>query len=118
MFNPINGWTKAKIIKHIEKNFKGKSVKKYETTFSKNNEVCLYRGPEGKKCAVGMFIDDEDYSPDMEETNASKNIEKFSLEKDMPIPTEWINEFQQVHDRSRACNTKKQLISWIKKNVK
>lgn len=28
---------------------------------------CFYRGPNGTKCAVGCFISDEEYSPEMEE---------------------------------------------------
>lgn len=28
--------------------------------------ACLYRGPNGTKCAVGMLIKDEFYTPDME----------------------------------------------------
>ncbi|WP_016761376.1 hypothetical protein [Leptospira weilii] len=27
---------------------------------------CLYRGPYGKKCAAGVLIGDEEYSPDFE----------------------------------------------------
>jgi hypothetical protein len=32
---------------------------------------CVYRGPEGVKCAVGHIIDDEYYQPEMEGLNAS-----------------------------------------------
>lgn len=28
--------------------------------------ICLYRGPEGRMCAVGCLLSDEEYSPDME----------------------------------------------------
>lgn len=33
---------------------------------SDEKNECLYRGPEGKKCAIGLLIPDEDYSPSFE----------------------------------------------------
>lgn len=44
-----NGWTKKKVIKHIEDNFRGKSV-------DKCLGVCEYQGKNGKRCAVGLFL--------------------------------------------------------------
>ena len=41
-------------------------------SLDENNDACVYRGydedcePNGQKCAVGLFIDDEHYSPDLE----------------------------------------------------
>lgn len=34
---------------------------------SHENEACLYRGPDGKKCAIGHVIPDEHYRPEMED---------------------------------------------------
>lgn len=31
-----------------------------------NSTRCLYRGPNGKKCAIGRHIPDEEYDPEME----------------------------------------------------
>lgn len=31
---------------------------------SMNNNVCLYRGPGGTKCAIGVLISDADYNPE------------------------------------------------------
>jgi hypothetical protein len=33
---------------------------------SREGTGCLYRGPDGKKCAIGHLIPDELYDPDME----------------------------------------------------
>lgn len=33
---------------------------------SEDGRSCLYRGPNGLKCAVGALISDDDYSADME----------------------------------------------------
>lgn len=34
---------------------------------------CLYRTPEGLKCAIGALIPDENYNPDLENTAASSH---------------------------------------------
>lgn len=49
---------------------------------SKNEEgMCVYRGPDGLKCAVGALIPDEAYDPRMEDICATGIISRFdSLE--------------------------------------
>jgi hypothetical protein len=43
-----------------------------------NDDVsCLYRTENGHKCAVGIFIPDELYNPDMEGLNSGTLIGKF-----------------------------------------
>ncbi len=37
-----------------------------QETRSENAHECLYRGPNGMKCAVGCLIDDEHYTADLE----------------------------------------------------
>lgn len=66
--------------------------------------VCLYRGPNSTKCAVGILIPDELYRPNMEDNNIDSLIEK-----DL-VPSELVEEFssnkallldlQYVHDQS------------------
>lgn len=36
------------------------------------NSQCLYRGPNGTKCALGCLINDAYYSPDFEQNNISE----------------------------------------------
>jgi hypothetical protein len=40
---------------------------------------CKYRGPNGKKCAFGIFIADEDYCIDMEEKLAGSVMNRAGL---------------------------------------
>lgn len=42
---------------------------------------CLYRGPDGLKCAVGCLIPDENYSEDMEGTGIQTelNLIKYNM---------------------------------------
>lgn len=64
MYQTKNGWTKAKMIEHIKLNFKGRSIK------TGTKDVCMYRGPDGKKCGVGLFIPDPLYDPIFEGRSA------------------------------------------------
>jgi hypothetical protein len=48
---------------------------------------CVYRSPEGLKCAIGALISDEDYNPNMEQLTAchqtvSKAISGLSRDTD------------------------------------
>lgn len=95
----INGWTKEKVIEHIKGNFKGKSFNP-----DRNLHECLYRGPNGRKCAVGMFIPDDKYSERMEGKSAwdlmrnKQGHEEFT--KLMPLTAMEMDNLQSEHDNS------------------
>lgn len=64
--------------------------------------VCMYRGPNGTKCAVGALIPDEAYSEDMEQNILSVlvEIDEFSAVLP-PILLENVTFFQglqHIHD--------------------
>jgi hypothetical protein len=42
-----------------------------------NSAECLYRGPDGMKCAVGVLMTDEAYKPEMEHTGVSSVIRNY-----------------------------------------
>lgn len=42
-----------------------------------DNNTCYYRSPYGTKCAVGMLISEEDYSPSFEQSGASNIFRKL-----------------------------------------
>ena len=54
---------------------------------------CLYRGPNGRKCAVGLIIPDKDYNPSIEGTTASKALGMSLVEGTI------LDGLQRVHDR-------------------
>lgn len=63
--------------------------------------ACLYRGPEGRMCAVGVLIPDEIYNTDMEYQNAAYLVGKVGS----PLPA-WmkanenlLQSLQISHDR-------------------
>lgn len=91
-YKAINGWTKASMIKHIKKEFKGQS---------KDNLACYYRGPEGTKCAIGMFIPDLSYDINMDNGESDilsvirRNPHLVSV---LPLNKYGCCKLQQIHD--------------------
>lgn len=60
---------------------------------------CLYRGPNGTKCAAGLFIKDEEYKPDFEGMTA------YTLGDTLPaLRDKIIIGLQMLHDQcTREC---------------
>jgi hypothetical protein len=61
------------------------------------NTKCLYRSPDGKKCAAGAAITDEQYKPEME----GKSIRAVIIQLDITSLSqhaELLSELQGVHD--------------------
>lgn len=116
----INGWTKKSMIAHIKKNFKGKSFIQTPDGYSPNDITCLYRGPNGKKCAVGMFIPNKLYSKTIE-GGAFSDIEPKRLSKiSQYMPLEDMDELQRVHDNRnyyKKSEVLKHMLDWIETNV-
>lgn len=116
----INGWTKQRIIDHIKTNFKGKSVSK-----KANGEQCMYRGPNGKKCGVGLFIPDDKYHPDLDNAQASGGTSAYhvltrhvEIQQHMPLNIDEMGKFQRIHDGSvsdEGCLSN--MLNWIERNV-
>ena len=66
---------------------------------------CLYRGPDGTKCAVGFLIPDDIYVPEMDQGSLGMLlgvVELISKFKTLPdffrINTSLLSELQAVHD--------------------
>jgi len=69
---------------------------------SMHGAYCVYRGPEGRKCAIGVLMDDADYKPRFD----SRISEAMILDKVMDLcpslaglDKEFANELQGAHDR-------------------
>lgn len=118
MFNTINGWTKTTMIAHILKNFKGKSI-------SDDGDLCLYRGPNGRKCAVGLFIPDDLYQDAMDYDlgDTYNDIVKIEpkISSHMPLEKKAMTSLQTIHDTahktSKVDKSLDNMLDWINKNV-
>lgn len=118
MYSPINGWTKRKIISHIKKNFKGKSVVVTSSYLDGVETRCFYRGPNETKCAVGIFIPDDKYNKTMEGQRADSIIGPWALRFAMPLNNEGMCSLQKTHDLSDSENTLQIMINWVRLHVK
>lgn len=71
---------------------------KFRSTDEQN--FCMYRGCEGRKCAVGHLISDENYLPAMENNNFLALTERFGANLPMFMIQErdFLQELQRAHD--------------------
>ncbi len=87
----INGWTKEKVIAHLEANFKGKAMGK--------NGLCQYLTEDGRSCAVGMFIPKGDEALYFQGDSQNLLRSYPELIDSLPMNKESLIEFQAIHDR-------------------
>ena len=119
MFKAINGWTKKKILKVLE-------ARRYNCTSMHSDGGCAYVSPNGNRCAVGMFIPKGHEAGSCRVVVFSLLHEFRDLEKQMPLCTDAMGVFQNVHDncsedlsdKKGGLNAKEAMIEWVKKNVK
>lgn len=109
MYTPINNWTKDAIIKHLAKEFRGKSMNE--------SGDCRYYGPEGRRCAVGLFIGKDVYDPKMEGEVATDLIRKYDLETIMPLDGIGMERLQEMHDITSETECLIGMIQWVEDNV-
>ena len=70
------------------------------TRAANEHGVCLYRGPDGTKCAAGVMIPDCHYHPDMEQTSIDSVLSNNpELEPYFPS-IELATSLQNTHDSS------------------
>lgn len=60
-------------------------------------DACCYRGPNGAKCAAGLFIPDDRYSPRMERQDIKDVVRGFDL-SDIFEDINFVVELQHWHD--------------------
>jgi hypothetical protein len=62
--------------------------------------VCLYRGPDGLKCAIGALIPDELYQPEMEGLLADEIVKRYPTLASLfsPDSPSLLNSLQHMHD--------------------
>ncbi len=61
-----------------------------------SESLCMLRGDDGTKCAVGILIDDGDYTPDMEEVTLAVLHAQDSTPAGLPFT--FLACMQEIHD--------------------
>lgn len=88
----INGWTKESVIQHMRDNWKGRAV----VMNPLGVENCQYLTPDGRKCAVGMFVVGVIDAPD---TNSAHMLLKHPEQRQyMPLKELELRKLQSIHD--------------------
>jgi len=69
-----------------------------------DNDRCLYRGPDGLKCAAGHVIPDSMYSEAMENQGIVGVAEANLLPVSLSTHIDLITRLQYLHDKSGPCD--------------
>lgn len=85
-----------------------KSTAMFEA-YGTTRERCAYRGSDGSKCAAGVLIRDEDYTPDMENRSAEADPVVGALKRAGVTDVSLVGQLQEIHD---ATNIDTPLIEW------
>lgn len=125
MYFTINGWTKAKMKEVISS-----QMMDHASVTTDKHVQCRYRADDGNKCAVGVFISDKQYYPDMENESLRLIFDHLPELKDtLPLNIEGLIKMQQAHDdtifeadyqdrkSTAAIDPRPRILAWIEENV-
>lgn len=71
-------------------------------------DMCLYRGPKGRKCAAGWLIDNEKYNSRIEGYVVCESIVQACLPKLEDYELLFVEECQELHDNGNGELMKEQ----------
>lgn len=81
-----------------------------------NGSGCVYRSPEGLKCAFGHLISNKDYDSKMEGMSAMVLISNYNkFEKYLPY-INFISDLQKQHDRHSSPEEMEEVFKLLAKN--
>lgn len=101
------------IAKHLLTQMK-KSQEIYSKEYDGPEPNCLYRSPDGLKCAAGCLIGDDEYFPEFE-YRTWEHLCKCEHEQFPLIHMELISELQDIHDDFEVIDWKGKLIELTNK---
>ena len=88
----------------------GKKAMKPDTP----DQSCMYRAPDGTKCAVGVLIPDHLYTSSMEGNSVPGLFQDFAPEMSMagldPGDMTFLQELQLIHDEYQPESWRRQLV--------
>jgi hypothetical protein len=81
---------------------------------SVSNGICMYRGPNGLKCAAGCLIPDEEYNPEFESNRWNVLVDDGLIQN--KFKTE-IVALQEIHDYAPKNDPEQCVIQWKTKLI-
>lgn len=89
----------------LKQNCKSQRITTFET------KRCVYRGPNGTKCAVGFLIPDELYDPAMDHDMPLADVIQYLRIKNVELDKQLCHHLQAVHDGHEPTQWHNMLIS-------
>jgi len=86
-----------------------------EKAWNENEHSCAYLDPEGRKCAVGCLIPDEQYSKELEGAILTSNPKLEALPCMQGLDLDFLRDLQLIHDTCDPPFWRKQLEILAKK---
>jgi len=97
----VSNWTKQSAFDLICNRFAVQKVRSHDPAVTEaEGNGCLYRGPDGTKCAVGHLIADADYLPVMEGRGVNSDEVRGVLKSDEDDFLRFLVDVQVSHDGS------------------
>jgi len=94
-----NGWTIETIMARIKERNTGEPARTNQALVGSEFNKCYYRSPTGNQCLVGCFIDNRDYSGNMEGMGIEHLEYSFDLNySSLPLSTRGLERLQTLHD--------------------
>jgi hypothetical protein len=76
-------------------------TKKGPRSYNGRKNGCMYRGPDGAKCAIGLLIPERLYKPEMEGDNVLADEVWEAARKAVPgVRRRTLKSLQECHDRA------------------
>lgn len=92
------------------------SMGKFKTAAGNMEEVCMYRSPEGLRCAAGHHIRDDEYDRKMENLTSKmllqSKLASDSLKERLAPHKNLIFELQKIHDNATTTEDSERLKEW------
>lgn len=111
-YQPINGWTKARIIEAIQT-----KMLDHPSTYGNS---CEYLAEDGNRCAVGVFIPDK-HKGQTYFGFVHDLLQTFpDLKEVVPLDLAALQTLQTIHDMAAdvdRSDRRPKLIAWIEENV-
>lgn len=100
---------KQEIFNKVWKHF---IVEKNPRSTDPNTKLCMYRGPNNTKCAVGLLIEDKDYTERMEHHSVDYILENYNIPGINQETIKFLEELQDWHDNLRADSSRLKSIAY------
>ena len=81
-------------------------LKQDKQSYKGKDSACAYRGEEGRQCAAGCLIGDNEYREGWENTTWGRLADNGNVPEQHRL---LITDLQQVHDFSSPCNWREKL---------